>query len=395
MVHQLPTGARDLLPLDLLQKQWFEHRLQQVCHRWGYQPILTPTLEYLSSLLAGGTIDANTVIQVQGRNEEILGLRPEVTASIARAYGPRYARDANLGVQRLYYHANVFRWRGDQGQNEAFQSGVEILGARGVAADGEILYLLADCLESIGIGTWKLVLGHAGLTTALIETFPESCRRAIRVGVAHLDRVALEQLPLPDSLIDQVLTLLDLRGTPHEVFAKFTSLPWLPVTSLPELDYLQSLFHLWQGDCLLDLSLIQPFDYYTGVVFEVVLGDRILAQGGRYDHLLSHFHPRGTDIPSIGFCLNLEVLQQVCQPQLPQTFPPPDYLVVPQSEAELPAAFRLATELRLQHPKAIVKLALTPQCITQAKERGVSHILTVNDGDILEGGTSAGAAAQP
>ncbi|NJK35200.1 MAG: ATP phosphoribosyltransferase regulatory subunit [Oscillatoriales cyanobacterium SM2_2_1] len=381
MVHQLPTGARDLLPLDLLQKQWFEHRLQRVFHSWGYQPILTPTLEYLDSLLAGGTIDANTVIQVQGRNEEILGLRPEVTASIARAYASRYARDPNLGVQRLYYHANVFRWRGDQGQSESFQSGVELLGAGGVAADGEILHLLADCLKAANITGWKMVLGDAGLTTALINTFPESYRPAIRVGIAQLDRVALENLPLPDAMIAQVLTVLDLRGTPTDVFAKLTALPWLPVTSLTEIDYLQSLFYLWTGDCLLDLSLIQPFDYYTGIVFEVVLGDRILAQGGRYNHLLGIFHPQKIDLPSIGFCLNLEILQQACQAQLPQAFPPPDYLIAPQTEVELSAAFAMASQLRQQHPESIVKIALTSQCVTQARERGVGQILNLDTGE--------------
>jgi ATP phosphoribosyltransferase regulatory subunit len=51
MVYQPPTGARDLLPLDVVQKQWIEDRLQQVFQRWGYQRIITSTLERIDTLM--------------------------------------------------------------------------------------------------------------------------------------------------------------------------------------------------------------------------------------------------------------------------------------------------------------------------------------------------------
>ena len=41
MVHQLPTGAKDLLPLDVAQKCWIESRIQKVFQSWGYQRIIT------------------------------------------------------------------------------------------------------------------------------------------------------------------------------------------------------------------------------------------------------------------------------------------------------------------------------------------------------------------
>ena len=85
MVYQPPAGARDLLPLDVAQKRWIEDRLQQVYHRWGYHRIITSTIERLDTLMAGGAIDRSTVLQLQAGTDESLGLRPELTASIARA----------------------------------------------------------------------------------------------------------------------------------------------------------------------------------------------------------------------------------------------------------------------------------------------------------------------
>ena len=98
-------GARDLLPLDVAQKRWVERGIQAVFHRWGYQRIITSTLERLDTLIAGGAVDRETVIQIPSAEGGTLGLRPELTASIARA---AVSRMGDMYPQRLYYNANVF-----------------------------------------------------------------------------------------------------------------------------------------------------------------------------------------------------------------------------------------------------------------------------------------------
>jgi ATP phosphoribosyltransferase regulatory subunit len=131
MVHQPPSGARDLLPLDVAQKISIERRLQQVFHRWGYQRIITSTLERLDTLMAGGAVQRSTVIQLQDAEDGELGLRPELTASIARAAATRM-RDSEAWPLRLYYNANVFRKGRDSGhgsQQEFYQAGIELIGA--------------------------------------------------------------------------------------------------------------------------------------------------------------------------------------------------------------------------------------------------------------------------
>jgi ATP phosphoribosyltransferase regulatory subunit len=386
MIHQPPIGARDLFPLDVAQKRWIEERLQDVFQRWGYHRIITPTLERLDTLMAGGAIQRSTVIQLHDTENEVLGLRPELTASIARAAVTRMT-----GVslpQRLYYCANVFR-RATRGsydhQHEFYQAGVELLGAGGVAADAEIVLLVADCLANLGLHEWHLILGDAGLTRSLLSSFPDNVRDQVREAIATLDRIQLETLPLSAELRDRALLIIDLRGRPADVLQKISQLDLEPaqrntVKNLKALVELldtsfanQGKLPLEQPDqrprpsLTLDLSLIQSIDYYTGLVFEVVNtttgGSHVLGQGGRYDQLLGLYHPQGITHPGIGFVLNIEDLHHILLPsgQLPQQIEASHWLVVPETPQDYPAAFAYAQKIRESSSLVRVEVELGQQ----------------------------------
>lgn len=410
MVYQPPIGARDLFPLDVAQKRWIEDRLQQVFHRWGYHRIITSTLERLDTLMAGGAVEQSTVIQLQDMEGESLGLRPELTASIARAAVTRMSGASY--PQRLYYNANVFRRSAKSihsRQQEFYQAGVELLGADGVAADAEILLIVVDCLRNLKLGNSYLILGDAGLTRSLLTPFPESLRVPIREAIANLDRIALEALPLPSELRDRALLLMDLRGHPATVLQHVSNLE-LSEEQRTIVNSLKTLIELLQTahasivpdvnqpepiadsntpTLILDLSLIQTFDYYTGLVFEVVSGtgaQRILGQGGRYDQLLSLYHPQGQSCPGTGFVLNIEDLHHVLLPtgQLPTQTPAVHWLVVPMQPNAYGAAFAYAQKIRESEEQIRVEVELgiqeTPEAIRDyAKRRQISQIAWISE----------------
>ena len=198
MTYQPPTGGRDLFPVDVAQKRWIEDRIEAVFQRWSYQRIITSTVESMDTLMAGGAIRQSEVIELNGRGER-LGLRPELTASIARAAVTRISHYP----QRLYYHANVFRRSstGSQGgQQESYQAGVELLGASGSLADAEVLLIMADCLKALGVQDWHLLLSEASLTGSLLAPFPAEVRERVKVAIAPLAQVTLETQPLTDTL---------------------------------------------------------------------------------------------------------------------------------------------------------------------------------------------------
>ena len=389
MVYQPAAGARDLLPLDVAQKRWIEDRLEQVFHRWGYHRIITPTLERIDTLMAGGAIQRSAVIQLQNAEDEELGLRPELTASIARAAVTRMA-----GVtypQRLYYNANVFQRTPGLRQNsqqEFYQAGVELLGSGGLLADAEVLLLVADCLRAIPLGPWHLILGEAGITRSLLKAFPEHLRGKVRSAISSLDRVTIDSLPLSDELRERALIMLDLRGNPTDVLQLVSSLGL--DQSLEEVVNLKSLVELIESrgsfPLILDLSLIQTFDYYTGIVFEVVNdtdGTRVLGRGGRYDQLLGLYHPQGENTPGIGFALFIEDLYQVLlsTQQLPQATPASHWLVVPETSDAYAAAFAYAAELRDSTHLVRVEMDLcgrnTDEIRQYARDRSIAQIAWV------------------
>lgn len=393
MVHQLPTGAKDLLPLDVAQKSWIESRIQQVFQSWGYQRIITPTVEHLRSLTAGGAVDPKSVIQLHSSSIDILGLRPEFTASIARAYAARLGQNVATCPQRLYYHANVFRRRANNTSEESFQAGVELLGASGLLADGEILMLLAESLDRLELPDWQIILGDARLTGALLDLLPEQYRAKVRQCLASLDRIALQEMDLPVDVKGYALELIDLRGKPKDVLSRLSSSTWTSGLT-GEINYLKSLIDLWESTGLtssdrliLDLSFMQTFDYYTGIVFEVACNNYVVAQGGRYDHLLGVYHPQNVSYPSIGFCLNLEDLQQALQSRLPQTMATSNCLVVAKTADAMQATFAHAALLRQDPNIEAIELELEFRADDavrdHARSRGISQIAWVsNDGVI-------------
>ncbi|MBL1210559.1 ATP phosphoribosyltransferase regulatory subunit [Geminocystis sp. GBBB08] len=395
MIHQAPAGARDLLPLEVAQKSWINDRLQEVFQRWGYKRIVTSTIEWVDTLMAGGAIQPSTVIQLQNIGEGRLGLRPELTASIARAAVNRLTTKT---IQRLCYRANVFRNppQGHHGrQLEFYQAGVELLFTDGVLADAETLLLLTDCLEYLGVESWQLLLGDAGLTRSLLTVFPDHLQSDILNCIANLDRVTLENLPLESELKNRALLVFDLRGNPLEVLEKVTKLE-LDDNGKKSVNHLQSLIELVNYNSekilpiTLDLSLIQTFNYYTGIVFEAVSitenKSYVLGQGGRYNQLLSLYHPQKQIYPGIGFSFNIEDLHSCLlnSPNLPKITPPSDWLVIPESSSAVKQAFNYAQKLRKNSEK-IVKVEIdlesrTPEEIKNyAKNEGILSLAWISE----------------
>jgi ATP phosphoribosyltransferase regulatory subunit len=370
MIYQPPAGARDLLPLEVEQKRWINDRLQLIFQKFGYQRIVTSTLEWLDTLTAGGAIEPSKVIQLRNNGENPLGLRPELTASIARAAVTRMA--GNTYPQRLCYRANVFLNPSGSHhgrQLEFYQAGVELLFAGGVLADAEIILLLADCLNSLGIPDWSILIGEAGLTRSLLSVFPEAMRTQVRNCIANLDRITLESLELSPDLKAAALMLFDLRGKPEAVLDQVSKLD-LDAEATQTINNLKSLIELLNHSAeqplplTLDLSLLQTFDYYTGIVFKAVSFQEhqsyILAKGGRYDQLLGLYDPQGKSSPGVGFSMSIEDLHSclLSTTKLPQQAPKSDCLVIPSTPEVEAAALKYARQLRNQDDSARVEIDL-------------------------------------
>ena len=315
MALQPAAGARDLNPQQVDGNRTLVSQLAAVYRLWGYEEVAPPTIERLETLQAGGGIDGRELVRLA--TEEALGLRPEMTASIARAAGTRMAgRSRPL---RLWYTGPIYRSRqadgggagGGQQIVEELQSGVELLGGASAADDSELLRLLLACLRSLGLGQehhTQLLLGHHGVLAALLDQVPADQRTAARQALTGFDFLAIDALPLPQSQRQGLQRLMRLRGEPAAVLYQLEQLlgpSALLDTLATTLDALAPTAQA-QGVSLSFDPTFQPhYALYDGLVLKVVCrgADTApveIASGGRYDALVGRFCGPGAKATAAG-----------------------------------------------------------------------------------------------
>ena len=118
MALQPAAGAKDLNPRQVETNRQLTERLASVYRLWGYDEVSPPRVERLATLMAGGAIDSSDIVRLVA--DDPLGLRPEMTASIARAACTRFAgRQRPL---RLWASGTVFRTRAADERSEEHTS---------------------------------------------------------------------------------------------------------------------------------------------------------------------------------------------------------------------------------------------------------------------------------
>ncbi|MFP4016052.1 MAG: ATP phosphoribosyltransferase regulatory subunit [Halanaerobiales bacterium] len=309
-----PGGMRSYLPEVATELKNIENDIMDVFELWGYQPIKTPTLEYFESLTEGmgRTLDKKLYkfIDYEGN---ILALRPEMTAPIARTLSTRL-NEVELPL-RLSYNASVFRYDQPQtGKNrEIYQLGVEFIGEKNYLADAETIILAIESLQNTGIKDFKIDVGHAAFLNGIIKELKldEYIEYELKSFLNKKDLVGLnnyiEDLDIPDKKVLKRIPLL--RGG-LEILEDAGLLVNNP-DSNQALENLRKIYSYldsygFADYITFDLGLSRGFDYYTGVVFEGFtekLGYTICG-GGRYDNLLRKFS--GIKIPAIGFAIGIE-----------------------------------------------------------------------------------------
>lgn len=321
MALQPAAGARDLNPREVEGNRWLCDQLASVYRQWGYAEVAPPLVERLETLEAGGGIDDREVVRLAA--DEPLGLRPEMTASIARAACTRLAtRPRPL---RLWSSGTVFRsGTSDSGQHrleERLQSGVELLAALAEpvsAADTELLRLLLACLRRLEIGSQHrptLLLGHHGVLTALLDQVPGEQRTATRQALINYDPLSLASLDLPGHQRQGLQQLMRLRGEPEAVLYQLEQQlgPVPLLNQLAETLKVVAPAAMAQGVRLqLDPSFQPHYDLYDGLVLKLVCvgaeAPVAIASGGRYDGLVKRF---GETDAGLGFSFDVEAIREL------------------------------------------------------------------------------------
>ena len=303
-------GMNDLLPPESAKWHFFESRCRAVLARHGYAEIRTPVVES-TALFARGIGEATDIVEKEmytflDRGDRSLTMRPEMTASCARAY-VEHSLHMREPVTRWFYIAPMFRYeRMQTGRYRQFwQVGAEAYGIAEPTIDAEQIAMLHALYLELGVPGLSVSVNSVGAgddrpryRQALVDYLSPhraalcaDCQRRLETNPL---RILDCKVPTCKTIIAGAPSILDHLGAESRGHFEAVQAA-LAVLGVP--------FHV-------DPSAVRGLDYYTGTVFELVsssseLGTQnVLAGGGRYDTLIERFG--GPAIPAVGWALGIE-----------------------------------------------------------------------------------------
>ncbi|HXV26569.1 MAG TPA: histidine--tRNA ligase [Candidatus Paceibacterota bacterium] len=325
---QPASGFRDFLPEDAAARQGMCDTIAEVFGRFGFVTVDTPALERLEVLSGGEAQMDKQVFRTRlADDQEDLGLRFDLTVPLAR-YVAAHAERLTMPFRR--YHIGKV-WRGEHAQagrfREFVQCDADIVGAKDVAADAEIISLMHETLVALGVSQFMFRIGHRKLLNGLAEfaQFPAAKTGPVLRAVDKMDKVGWEGVrrelkeksKLDATAVDSIRAFLDAsEGQPEDVIKKIAKLLEFSAEAHEGVHELQRLIecldalHVPRERWRLDLSIARGLGYYTGPVFETTLTALpdlgSICSGGRYDALVSRFAPM--DLSATGASIGLDRL---------------------------------------------------------------------------------------
>ncbi len=326
---QAPKGTYDLLPDDAEGRDLVVATAAVVFAAYGYRRIVTPEFED-TSLFERGVGEATDMVRKEmytfsDKGGRSLTLRPEGTAPICRAYVEHGMHKLPQPV-KLWYYAPMFRYERPQAgrYREHFQLGAEAIGSADPQVDAEIIAMLAQLYEELGIGELCLAVNSMG-DHACRPAYVERLRDFLGGRQAELclecrERTRLNPLRTFDCKKDACRAVLD--EAPQIV-------AHLCADCRAHFERVTMLLGDIGLDPRVDFRLVRGLDYYTRTTFEFS-SERLGAQsgvggGGRYDGLIELIG--GPPTPGVGFGTGVERISLVMGAREPQRSGPDAYFV--------------------------------------------------------------------
>ncbi|MDO4443626.1 MAG: ATP phosphoribosyltransferase [Slackia sp.] len=314
-----PRGFRDIMPEEALRRERIIRTVSDAFARRGYLPVETPLLEDRRSIERAACVE-DAAFQLFDSDGRLLMVRSDLTMPIARLVATRLEHAS--APFRLRYAAPIVR---DQarfmGRSRQFtQLGIELIGEKGPAADIEVLSAAADALDAAGVPGWRIVCGSVKPMKDLLAALPlsQDRRAAVLERVHASDLVGIDELARRFDLSDQERRSLSglcriggdatCLSRARELLAACDA----DDAGVTELEgVLSAARALGLAEKIgVDFSVMNSFDYYTGLVFGVYARGLpgAIGSGGRYDDAFSRLGGEG--LPAAGFALSLEQIEE-------------------------------------------------------------------------------------
>ncbi len=371
---RLPRGFRDRGAEEIARERAVVEKIRAVYESYGFEPLETPAFEYTDALgkfLPDTDRPNEGVFSLKDDDGQWLSLRYDLTAPLARYVAENFQ---NLPKPFRRYQVGQV-WRNEKpgpGRYREFtQCDADTVGSNSPAADAELLMMLADTLDALGLkGQYAILINNRRVLDGIMDAakIDASRKGTVLRALDKLDRLGVDGVrqllgagrkdesgdftkgaELSENQIETVLT-----------FPTRKSLAGIEIGAGGQAAYdeLVSIRNIvdsthGEGHIVLDPGVVRGLDYYTGLVFEAQLkfpvknekGEEVVfgsvAGGGRYDDLVSRF--TGQQVPAVGFSIGVSRLLSALQERAPVALDP---LVVVLALDDTARSFAMARELR-------------------------------------------------
>ncbi|AGC45508.1 histidyl-tRNA synthetase [Myxococcus stipitatus DSM 14675] len=343
-------GMNDLLPGEIEIWQHVERLTRELFGRFGYSEIRTPIVEdtslFVRSVGEETDIVGKEMYTFDDKAGRSLSLRPEGTAPAARAYIEHSVLNQEP-LTRWYYMGPMFRYeRMKTGRYRQFyQIGAEAYGAKEAAQDVEVMDMVTQFLQALGLQDITLNLNSLG---------DEACRPAYYEKLVEYLKAHREELcgDCHRRLETNPLRVLDCKNEACQaVAAKGPSvLEFLCEPCRDHFDDVQRKLTALGVRFVVNPRMVRGLDYYTRTVFEFVASHPALGTastvggGGRYDKLVKSLG--GPDVPAVGFACGVDRLVLLLKESQQKFAATPDLFIAVADADSQDAAFTLASRLR-------------------------------------------------
>ena len=427
---------RDFLPADVRRREYVIGVIKEVYERYGFEPLETPAVENIETLLGKYGEEGNQLIYKilkrgvhESSGEADLALRYDLTVPLARVFA-QYQNEFPRFLKR-YQIQPV--WRADRpGRGrfrEFYQCDVDVIGSRSMVVEAELIAAAGEALEKLGFRDFTIRLNHREALTGLLACTGVSLEHheAALVALDKLDKIGpegvaneLTERGIEGAAATRLLDFFSQLGSleraadiaaGESVAARQQGLNFATLGRLVEfvganekgakgVDELRAILQFASASGLaekikIDPSLARGLSYYTGAIIEINVKDLpgSLGGGGRYDNLIGMFSNK--QVPACGFSLGLERIIVVMNER--QMFPSDlawqsvDIMIAIEGEELAPVGLSLAEELRRRNSELRVLVYPQPSDKIQkqrayGKARRALLELIINERGIMVGG---------
>lgn len=429
---QPARGMRDFLPTDVRKREYVISVIKQVYERYGFEPLETPAVENIETLMGKYGEEGNQLIfkilkrgEHEKTGEADLALRYDLTVPLARVVA-QYQNELPKFFKR-YQIQPV--WRADRPARgrfrEFYQCDVDVLGSRSMLVEAELIAAASDALVALGFSDFTVRVNHRQVLTGILDQagVPREKHEEALVALDKMDKAGPEGVAnelKERGIVDEsavklmrffeglagalrALDLVDLGETANaraaynaDVLGRLVEFIGAHEIGASGVDDLRQILQFAKVSGVdsrikLDPTLARGLAYYTGAIIEVNVADLpgSLGGGGRYDNLVGIF--LGKDVPACGFSLGLERIIVVMTER--EMFPeqlissPADVMVTIWNEKSVNESFALANELRNKG----LRVDLYPEADKLAKQfkyassRGIPFVAIIGDDERLRG----------